>query len=114
MKDSILQYTLDVLKNLLAADSPTGFTRQASDYTLEALRALGYQPTLTRKGGVICCLNADTAPAENGPFFPSLAIQWGWEDFDLLRSHGRPLHHSLKSAFHTALQTGNGSADNTA
>ncbi len=66
MKDSILQYTLDVLKDLLAADSPTGFTRQASDFTMEALRALGYTPTLTRKGGVLCCLNTDTAPAENG------------------------------------------------
>lgn len=66
MNETILQYTLDVLKGLLAADSPTGFTSQASDYTMTALKELGYTPTLTRKGGVLCCLNADTAPAENG------------------------------------------------
>ena len=57
MNDLYLNYTLDVLKKLMAQDSPTGFTRQASDYILAELRALGYNPTLTRKGGA--------TPAEN-------------------------------------------------
>ena len=66
MNECYLNYTIDVLKKLLAADSPTGFTGQASDYVMNALRELGYVPTLTRKGGVLCCLNAESAPAENG------------------------------------------------
>ncbi len=66
MNDIYLNYTLDMLKKLLAADSPTGFTKQGSDFVVSALKDLGYTPVMTNKGGVLCCLNADSTPAENG------------------------------------------------
>jgi len=50
---------------LLAIDSPTGYTGKAAEYVMEAYRALGLEPQLTRKGGVLVCLNPD-APEEDG------------------------------------------------
>ncbi|MBE6598998.1 MAG: M42 family metallopeptidase [Ruminococcaceae bacterium] len=56
MNTTTLTYTLDVMQRLLAADSPTGFTRAAAEFCMKEFTALGYEPTLTGKGGVFCCL----------------------------------------------------------
>ena len=56
MNKKHLDYTLDVMKRLLACDSPTGFTRQAAEFCINEFRALGYEPKLTGKGGVFCDL----------------------------------------------------------
>ncbi|MBE6561393.1 MAG: M42 family metallopeptidase [Ruminococcaceae bacterium] len=64
MTESLLNKTLDLLRGILAQDSPVGFTKKAVDFSLDALRGMGYEPTLTRKGGVLCCLGGKDA--ENG------------------------------------------------
>ena len=51
--DKIMEYILEQTKQLLAIDSPTGYTKEASDYLLQEYRALGYQPAETVKGGVL-------------------------------------------------------------
>ncbi len=66
MNETYLTYTTDVLKELMAADSPTGFTQQAADLAMAKFRELGYNPILTRKGGVLCCLNEATTPDTDG------------------------------------------------
>ncbi len=66
MTETYLNYTTDVLCQLMAADSPTGFTRQAAELTMAKLQELGYTPIMTRKGGVLCCLNETTTKAEDG------------------------------------------------
>ena len=57
-------YMLGQAKAILAIDSPSGFTQAAADYLMEQYRALGYQPTLTRKGGgfVQLCEGDGTQP----------------------------------------------------
>ena len=57
-------YAVEQTCALLAIDSPSGFTRRAAEYAMEQFRALGFDPTLTRKGGVLVCLNPDLP--ENG------------------------------------------------
>lgn len=57
------EQALDQAARLLAIDSPSGYTAQAAEYVLDAFRALGLDPSLTRKGGVLVCLNPD-APEE--------------------------------------------------
>lgn len=47
-----MDYILEQTKAVLAIDSPTGYTKNAAEYVCEAYRALGYEPTLTVKGGV--------------------------------------------------------------
>ena len=47
------EFAWDQAARLLAIDSPTGFTRQAADWVLDAFRALGYSARLTVKGGVL-------------------------------------------------------------
>lgn len=63
MEKQILDYTLDVLRGILSVDSPSGFTDGAAKYACERLLEMGYAPTVTKKGGVLCCLGG--ADAEN-------------------------------------------------
>ena len=58
--DFIVQETC----KLLAIDSPSGYTDDAVDFVLTELRALGYSPVKTRKGGVLVDLGG--ADAGNG------------------------------------------------
>ncbi|MCB0335990.1 MAG: hypothetical protein KDD62_06775, partial [Bdellovibrionales bacterium] len=48
--------TLRWLRELIAIDSPTGFTKQAAQYTHEVLTQIGYEPEFTNKGAVRCTL----------------------------------------------------------
>ena len=61
MEKQILDYTLDVLRGILAVDSPSGFTDAAAQYATERLKEMGYAPILTKKGGVLCCLGGEDA-----------------------------------------------------
>lgn len=56
MEKKILDYTLKVLCEILAIDSPGGFTAQAAKYVAEQLTEMGYAPEYTKKGGVFCDL----------------------------------------------------------
>lgn len=58
-------YMLEQLKAVLAADSPTGYTRHAAALVYHALQALGFAPQYTNKGGVLVRLS-DGEPSERG------------------------------------------------
>lgn len=47
-----MNQTVNYIKELTAIASPTGFTREISDYLVHTLEELGYQPIRTAKGGV--------------------------------------------------------------
>ena len=47
-----MNQTVNYIKELTAIASPTGFTREISDYLVHTLEELGYQPVRTAKGGV--------------------------------------------------------------
>ena len=49
---------------LLAIDSPTGYTWMAAEQVMDDFRSMGLDPEMTRKGGVLVCLNPD-APADD-------------------------------------------------
>lgn len=53
--DFIMEKTVEVL----AIDSPTGYTKEAADYVCREYQALGYEPVVTVKGGVL----VDLTPA---------------------------------------------------
>jgi len=62
--EKYVSYILEETKKLLAIDSPSGYTKQAAEYVLNAYRALGYEPKLTVKGGVFVDLGGtDTEDA---------------------------------------------------
>lgn len=52
-------YCLDVFQKLLGIDSTTGQYREIQEWTAEEIRRLGYEPRLTRKGGVIADLGGE-------------------------------------------------------
>ncbi len=64
MEQKTLDFTLNTLRGVLAIDSPTGFTNRAADYVFDLLTKMGYEPTYTKKGGVLCCLGGEEE--ENG------------------------------------------------
>lgn len=49
---------------LLAIDSPTGYTWMATEHVTDTYRTMGLDPEITKKGGVLVCLNPD-APEED-------------------------------------------------
>ena len=55
-------YLLQQLQALTAIPSPTGMTRQATDYLLAELTRLGFKPQRTPKGTVLCCLGGSGHP----------------------------------------------------
>lgn len=52
-------YILQQTKDVLAIDSPTGYTKNAAEYVWNQYKEMGYDPILTTKGGVLVCLNGD-------------------------------------------------------
>lgn len=49
---------------LLAIDSPTGYTWMVTEHVTDTYRTMGLDPEITKKGGVLVCLNPD-APEED-------------------------------------------------
>ena len=54
--EAYVDYMVEETKKILAIDSPSGFTREAAEYVMQAYRALGYEPEQTVKGGVLVAL----------------------------------------------------------
>ena len=64
---------------LLAIDSPTGYTWLAAEHVTDTYRTMGLCPEITKKGGVLVCLNPEV-PAED-----SLLLE---AHLDTLGGHG--------------------------
>ena len=62
---ALTDYSVERAVELLAIDSPSGYTRQAAERVMAIYRELGLAPEMTAKGGVLVCLNPE-APAEDG------------------------------------------------
>ena len=56
------KYCLDTFQALLGIDSTTGQYREIQDWTAAEVRRLGFEPQLTRKGGVIADLGGEGEP----------------------------------------------------
>ena len=65
--NDIIDFILQQTKNVLAIDSPTGFTSRAADYVMEEYRKLGYAPVRTNKGGILVCVIEGNGAAPCGP-----------------------------------------------
>lgn len=61
-----LMNTLDLLRNLIAIDSPTGYTDNAIAFIESTLRGFGFSPTRTKKGALRCSLGANPTLALAG------------------------------------------------
>ena len=55
-KKNYVDYIVEETKKILAIDSPSGYTKEVADFVLDEYRALGYEPELTVKGGVLVAL----------------------------------------------------------
>lgn len=55
-----IDYILEQTKAVLDIDSPTGYTKDAVEYLCGVYRDLGYEPVITKKGGLL----VDLGPAD--------------------------------------------------
>ncbi|MBR2896150.1 MAG: M42 family metallopeptidase [Oscillospiraceae bacterium] len=62
--ENFVNYSVEQAVRLLAIDSPSGYTKNAADYVVNACKELGITAEYTTKGGVIFCINPE-APVEN-------------------------------------------------
>ena len=60
------QNAVDQAMNLLAIASPTGYTANVTDWLLNQLTEMGFAPTRTRKGCVVCTLGGEGHPLTLG------------------------------------------------
>ena len=54
--EKYMPYLVERLKELMAIDSPSGYTKDAVNYIKNELESLGYNSKTTTKGGLICDL----------------------------------------------------------
>ena len=63
-EEKYVDYILDVTSRLLAVDSPSGYTEDAAEFVKNEFISLGYQPEMTKKGGILVGLGGrDTSNA---------------------------------------------------
>ncbi len=48
-----VDYIVEQTKNILAIDSPSGYTKEVAEYVMKEYSSLGYKPLQTVKGGVL-------------------------------------------------------------
>lgn len=57
-----IDFIAEQLKTLTAIPSPSGYTKNATDYLMKLLQDMGYEPKLSRKGNVFVTLGGDGEP----------------------------------------------------
>ena len=62
--ENYTDFALEKFFSLVSIDSPTGYTSQAADFVQKEFSALGFKAQITKKGGVLVCLNEGNG--ENG------------------------------------------------
>ena len=55
-EEKYVEYILDVTARLLAIDSPSGYTEDAARFVANEFLSMGYQPEITKKGGILVSL----------------------------------------------------------
>ena len=57
-----IDFIAEQLKTLTAIPSPSGYTKNATDYLMKLIQDMGYEPKLSRKGNVFVTLGGDGEP----------------------------------------------------
>lgn len=96
------QYAIEQTMKLLAIDSPSSYTHNVTDYLLVALTELGFKPTRTRKGCVVCQLGGNGHPLALAAHVDTLGLM-----VRNIKSNGRLSFTRIGSPSHAAIETEN-------
>lgn len=72
MEQCYKEYALHQLETILNIPSPSGFTDKAVAYCAGEFKALGYEPVITPKGGLLVCLGGEGEPIVLGAHLDTL------------------------------------------
>ncbi len=56
-----VDYIVEQTKKILSIDSPSGYTKKVAEYVMNEYKALGYEPRLTVKGGILVEIGGNKA-----------------------------------------------------
>ena len=76
--ENYVDFAVQKAVELLAIDSPTGYTAEAEEFVLREFRALGFAAERTAKGGILsisAVKTADRCPAGSRPT-PTRSAAW--------------------------------------
>ena len=62
MKNSTITFITDQLKQLTSIPSPTGFTKEVTQYLVSTLESMGYTPERSRKGNILVAIGGEGSP----------------------------------------------------
>ena len=62
MENSTITFITDQLKQLTSIPSPTGFTKEVTQYLVSTLEAMGYTPERSRKGNILVTIGGEGSP----------------------------------------------------
>jgi len=96
------QFAVQQTMHLLAIDSPTGFTKNATDYLLETLTNLGFSPIRNRKGSVCCQIGGEGKPLVLAAHVDTLGLM-----VSTIKSNGRLRFTRLGGPSLSAVETEN-------
>ena len=96
------QFAVQQTMQLLAIDSPTGYTKNATDYLLETLTNLGFSPIRNRKGSVCCQIGGEGNPLVLAAHVDTLGLM-----VSTIKSNGRLRFTRLGGLSLSAVETEN-------
>ena len=96
------QFAVQQTMQLLAIDSPTGFTKNATDYLLETLTNLNFSPIRNRKGSVCCQIGGEGKPLVLAAHVDTLGLM-----VSTIKSNGRLRFTRLGGPSLSAVETEN-------
>ena len=62
MENSSICFITDQLKHLTSISSPTGFTKEVTNYLVSTLESMGYAPERSRKGNILVTIGGEGSP----------------------------------------------------
>lgn len=57
--DEYIEYMMKQTVRILGIDSPSGYTKEAAEYVMKEYSKLGFEPVMTKKGGVLVDLGGE-------------------------------------------------------
>lgn len=96
------QYAIEQTMRLLAIDSPTSYTKNVTDDLLVTLTDLGFRPTRTRKGCVVCPIGGNGHPLALAAHVDTLGLM-----VRNIKSNGRLAFTRIGGPSYQAIETEN-------
>ncbi|MBR6569483.1 MAG: M42 family metallopeptidase [Clostridia bacterium] len=96
------RFAVEQTMQLLAIDSPTGYTKNVTDYLIHTLEGMGFSPVRNRKGSVCCTLGGEGRPLALAAHVDTLGLM-----VRTIKGNGRLMFTRVGGPSYQAVETEN-------